>query len=385
MVVKKGRSSSIPHSPASTTGGAASPRRYESSSFWDRWYSQQKDGAALEWSGHINDEVFKKIVSVLDEIPQGPNRERLRVCELGCGCSNLAPKLKEYGVDVVGVDFSQEVINANQQRLPEIEWECWDALKMTEKFESGYFDCIIGKTLIDCFLARSDAAGSIRKLFQQSREVLTEQGRMILLDKASADTIIGRGKTEQIMVEAFKSMTLRTLNAIPRPSEDTSEGDAKQRQMEVSIPPQLYKHFVVRPAAAGSGLLVVWSTDEVATSNGIETGDLIVGFNRHDGKGMQIGSSVETARAIRTGTKMKLLLERPAAGTTQRKTANLKTRLLSRQSTSQSDHLRRLMNARLARQAESSGIARGTSLPKLKVKPDFHISEHLCAAEGYFN
>ena len=73
------------------------------------------------------------------------------------------------------------MINANRMRHPDIQWECWDALvlldklleppmgrqcrqhrmadgqalQLADRFDAGYFDAIVGKTLIDCFLTRT--------------------------------------------------------------------------------------------------------------------------------------------------------------------------------------------------------------------------------------
>ncbi|CAE7535444.1 unnamed protein product [Symbiodinium pilosum] len=249
--------------------------------------------------------------------------------------------LRDAGVAVVGVDFSQEVINANRLRHPDIQWECWDALQLADKFDAGHFDAIVGKTLIDCFLTRTDAAGSIRRMLQQCHTVLKDTGCMMLLDKASSDTIIGRGRTRQLTVDSHKMLTFRILHPQPRqtysasmPTEDSASN--LQRQWELEIEPTLHKHFVVRPAAAGCGSLVVWSTDHVATGAGIETGDLILGYRRSGSKNMTVGNATETAKAIRTSLRnIFLLMERPASGAARRKTASLKTRLMSRQSTSQ--------------------------------------------------
>lgn len=328
-------------------------------------------------------------MEVLKGLPKA--EEPLRVCELGCGCSHLAPMLRDAGVTVIGVDFSQEVINANRMRHPDIQWECWDALQLADRFDAGYFDAIVGKTLIDCFLTRTDAAGSIRRMLQQCHTVLKDNGCMMLLDKASSDSIIGRGRTRQLTVDHHKMLTFRILYPQPRQSCRTSpaaeECDPLQRQWELEIEPTLHKHFVVRPAAAGCGSLVVWSTDNVATAAGIETGDLILGYRRSGVKNMTVGNAAETAKVLRTSLRsVFLLMERPASGAARRKTASLKTRLMSRQSTSQSDHLRRLQKARILRAGETQPITPGkdVTLPQLRIRADSFISDYTCAAEGFF-
>ena len=58
------------------------------------------------------------------------------------------------------------------------------ALELAKHFEPQSFDAIVGKTLIDCFMTRTDAAGSIRQLMQQCHRVLKDHGCMMLLDKA---------------------------------------------------------------------------------------------------------------------------------------------------------------------------------------------------------
>lgn len=376
-------------SHAGSPKGCGSPKgRYESSNFWDKWYANQSENA-VEWSGQIIDSVWETMKAFLDELPRPPEGEKLRICDLGCGSSNLTLLLRDYGADVIGVDFSNEVINANRLRHPDIQWECWDALKLTDKFELGYFDCVMGKTLIDCFMTRPDSVVSMRTLFEQAHAVLKDQGRMILLDKMSAEHMVGRGTSQSVKVDLYKTMTLRNLNKIPKTDdgEAGATGEPASKQMELQVSPGIHNHFVMRPAAAGSGSVIVWTTDEEANSAGIETGDLIIGFNRHGGKGMQAGNSQEIVTAIRSFEKgqLTLLLERAAASTAQRKTASVANRLISRRATSQSDYLRRLQKARLERHKKGS-ILNGClpMLEKLKVKPDSRISDHVCAARGLF-
>eukprot|EP00438_Fugacium_kawagutii_P012992 Skav230943 [mRNA] locus=scaffold2774:195990:214141:- [translate_table: standard] len=302
--VSPGSTATTATGSSSSTHESSTPRRrYETRGFWDEWYRKQGDTTNVEWSGPVNDLVFTAITGVLerlqDRIP--PSKEPLRVCELGCGCSHLAAMLRDFGVKVVGVDFSQEVINANKLRYPDIDWQCLDALQLASHFKANYFDAIVGKTLIDCFMTRTDAAGSIRQLMQQCHAVLKDHGCVMLLDKACAESIIGRGRTRQITVDMHKTMTFRVLHVQPRWRPATSESTPCQRQWELEIEPSLQKHFVVRPAAAGSGSLQVWSSDHVANVAGIETGDLVVG--------------------------PPLLWGRRAAGAARRKTASLKTRM----------------------------------------------------------
>lgn len=53
--------------------------------------------------------------------------------------------------------------------------------------------------------------------------------------------------------------------------------------------PALRGHLVTK-TVGGSGVLTVWTVDGVAIDSGLRSGDRLVGFDRKDSKGMQIGS-----------------------------------------------------------------------------------------------
>lgn len=363
---------------------------YGSSTFWDKWYAVQGD-QALEWSGQVNQEVLSRFKTVLDELPAPEAGKTLSICELGCGSSALAVLLKDLGFEVVGVDFSQEVINANKQRHPGITWECADALKLSDKFAAGAFDAIIGKTLLDCFMARRDAAGSIRQLCVQCHRVLKSHGRIVFLDRRSAYHIIGRGRIEELYLnKGAPPFAMHILKVLPSGATVAAEDDggrqpSQQKQWELQLP-ALRDHLVTR-MASGSGVLVVWTVDDVAAATGLKSGDKLVGFDCGDGQGMQEGQPREMMRALKKGA-VKVLIERSAAieevnegnMIASLSKPSAKTQAASRRSSSQTDHLRRLQRARTLGNSSSS-----SALPLLKVKPGLHISEHIYAAEQLFN
>mmetsp|Transcript_120914 Transcript_120914/g.269869 ORF Transcript_120914/g.269869 Transcript_120914/m.269869 type:complete len:402 (+) Transcript_120914:157-1362(+) len=279
--------------------------KYQDIGHWDNWYAEHRDAPGLEWSAKVGDTFLQRIKGVLGELPRPPKGKRLRLCELGCGSSTLAVALAREDLDVVGVDFSQEVINQMQQRHPELEWRCCDALQLLEEFEAGSFDCVVAKTLLDCFLTRQDAQAHIRRLLEQVRGVLKDHGRFVLLDKASAPHLSGD------VVETFETgdrrLYLRTLLAVPhRSAADASVEGASEvkrkggevQRWEANLPPLPGRDLIMRKAAGG-GVLVVQSAEGAAAAAGLQQGDRLLGFDRGDGKGLRFGEAGRIVRVIR--------------------------------------------------------------------------------------
>merc|ERR1712125_250119 len=114
------------------------------------------------------------------------------------GTSSLAVALAGDGVDVCGVDFSQEVVSQVERRHPELSWYRCDAMLLHELFPAACFDCIVAKTLLDCLTTRLDADTAVRKFLHAARTVLSENGRLVLVDRTEASWLIQRGDRENI-------------------------------------------------------------------------------------------------------------------------------------------------------------------------------------------
>lgn len=327
-------------------------RKYQDVGFWDSWYSAHRD-AAVEWSVPVTAALTSRVRAVLDHVPHAAEGGPLRVCELGCGTSSLVVGLRGEGFEVCGIDFSNEVVTQMQRRHPQIKWIQGDALDLQTLFPDGScFDCVLAKTLLDTFLSRDDACSAIRRLFESVRHVLADHGWVVLLDRASATSLICRGHSEKITLNAQeRPMSLRVLavQAKARNSEgygQDQEALAPLSRWEVDLPP-LGDLFCARRVAGGAAL-VVQKAEGAAAMAGLQIGDRLLGIDCGDGKGVRLGETSRLQRAL-SGSKsmpnLRVLVERPAnpGHAAKMGAGNLQAQ---RAAASQSDYFLRLARAR---------------------------------------
>jgi ubiquinone/menaquinone biosynthesis C-methylase UbiE len=81
--------------------------------------------------------------------------ESSRIIDLGCGNSELAVSLyNDNFQNVIGIDFSDTVIQKAQERYPHVEWLVQDMRKMTLVHDSS-IDVIIDKGGLDALFAEN--------------------------------------------------------------------------------------------------------------------------------------------------------------------------------------------------------------------------------------
>eukprot|EP00747_Dinoflagellata_sp_TGD_P223180 gnl/TRDRNA2_/TRDRNA2_94801_c0_seq1.p1 gnl/TRDRNA2_/TRDRNA2_94801_c0~~gnl/TRDRNA2_/TRDRNA2_94801_c0_seq1.p1 ORF type:complete len:143 (+),score=4.42 gnl/TRDRNA2_/TRDRNA2_94801_c0_seq1:213-641(+) len=134
----------------------------------------------------------------------------------------------------------------------------------------------------------------------------------------------------------------------------------------------------------GSGVLTVWSADDLAVAAGLKPGDRLLGFDI--GEGMQLGhpgkfQKLLLRESFSQPSNLRVLVERPAAGTASRQSALKMQRLVSRRSTSQTDFFVRQQRGR-----EKNSMLSGAMLPSLRLNTqhDDRISSQSCATTGLF-
>lgn len=364
--------------------------RYQDSGFWDSWYVDHRDDKGVEWSAPIDDTFLNRVRDVLRSLPQPSGGERLRICELGCGRSTLAVALAGEQVETVGVDFSQEVITQMRDKYPHLRWCCADALRLGQEFEESYFDFVVAKTLLDVFVTRTDSEVAMRRMFEQVRYVLKEEGRFMLLDKASLPQLQGRGSSVERLMVADRPMHIRSLVALPRIGSTTSGvpitqeasevgGQGNQHRWETTL--QLDAGHLSTRRAAGGAVLIVNRADGSASAAGLRTGDRLLGIDAGNA-GMCYGEAPKMQTILRqsvvSGTTLRVLVDRPQVGRA------------SRRSTSQEDYLVRQHRARVL-QMQSQGrnysgkaSKKSASLPPLDLRRGRQISAAIGILDGLF-
>lgn len=66
-----------------------------------------------------------------------------KILDLGCGSGFQAKILSEFGLEVTGIDFSDEMIKESRKKAPEAKFLAMDILRL--KFPKAYFDGIYAR------------------------------------------------------------------------------------------------------------------------------------------------------------------------------------------------------------------------------------------------
>jgi 2-polyprenyl-3-methyl-5-hydroxy-6-metoxy-1,4-benzoquinol methylase len=71
-----------------------------------------------------------------------------RILDLGCSDGAMGLKLKEKGMEVVGVEKDEQLCNFARNRLDKVF--CSDIADLKLPYPQGYFDCLIYGDVLDC-------------------------------------------------------------------------------------------------------------------------------------------------------------------------------------------------------------------------------------------
>ncbi|MFN2188787.1 MAG: corrinoid protein-associated methyltransferase CpaM, partial [Candidatus Promineifilaceae bacterium] len=120
-------------------------------------------------------------------------QDEVRVLELGCGTGVLAALMAREGATVSAVDASQSMLDYAEARASEqgleddISFFLADITEIGDLFETGSFDFIVS-TLVFSEL-RPEVQSYVLKSI---RELLTENGRLILVDEIVPDGFLNK-------------------------------------------------------------------------------------------------------------------------------------------------------------------------------------------------
>jgi len=105
-----------------------------------------------------------------------------RVCDAGCGTGRVAIELSRRGVEVVGVDLDQEMLEAAQDKAPQISWVLADLVS----FEPDErFDLIALPGNVMIFLQ----PGTENKVISNLVKCLTDEGILLTGFQLSETTL----------------------------------------------------------------------------------------------------------------------------------------------------------------------------------------------------
>jgi SAM-dependent methyltransferase len=132
------------------------------------------DCVAEHYAAEYSDELKQKPFDcdLLDKFADSVRGKGI-VCELGCGPGQVARYLKDRGVDVHGVDLSQEMVNVASRLNPDISFSQGDMLAL--EIEEGSVAAIVLFYSI-IHIAREE----VKRAFEEMKRVLVSGGTLFL-------------------------------------------------------------------------------------------------------------------------------------------------------------------------------------------------------------
>jgi len=98
------------------------------------------------------------------------------ILDLGCGTGDLTLLAAEKGCRVVGLDFSEDMLEIARRRRPSLEWIQAEAMRIP--LPDGRFDAVVSAFLLRNLYRSGALDGTLR----EARRLLKNGGRLIFLD-----------------------------------------------------------------------------------------------------------------------------------------------------------------------------------------------------------
>lgn len=114
------------------------------------------------------------------------------VLELGCGLGNDSAYFAKNDHNVIGTDFSDEVIKQNKYRYKNIEklqFQVFDMSKMPYPFRNNNFDVVYTRLSLHYFDDKTT-----RNMINEINRLLEQDGLLFYLCKSNKDPLYGKGK-----------------------------------------------------------------------------------------------------------------------------------------------------------------------------------------------
>jgi len=242
---------------------------------------------------------------------------------------------------------------------------------------------MVAKTMLDCLSTRSDSESSVRRFLEEARIVLSDHGRLVLIDRGEASFVIGRGQVKSFVLEpGTRPMNLRVLCPV---TIETNDGDTceygRASPFDGRASPFERKDMILRwedgaglstRRVAGGGALLVVDAEGCASAAGLAKGDRILSVNNGT---QQLGWLQRMLRTTSNG-EVKLVVEHVRNDSP----AKMRSR-----ASSQDNHLLRMRRAAILR-SQSCGKCHGRKptsglLPPLPMS----ISNSHDATKGLFH
>lgn len=96
-----------------------------------------------------------------------------RILDLGCGTGDLAYQLDKFGVNVTGVDKSENMIDQAKSKYPHVKFEAFDATDLVYKEE---FDAVFSNATLHWVKPAKDALDCVYNALKQGGRFVAEFG-----------------------------------------------------------------------------------------------------------------------------------------------------------------------------------------------------------------
>jgi trans-aconitate methyltransferase len=148
----------------------------------------------MKWNAELYDQnhafVYQYGESVLELLGVKPGE---RILDLGCGTGYLTQQINDLGADVVGIDYSPEMIQKAKENHPEISFNVADASRFsfTEPFDAIFSNAVLHwvknhDTMMKSvyhslkpggrFVAEFGGKGNVQQLIAATKTVLLNHG-----------------------------------------------------------------------------------------------------------------------------------------------------------------------------------------------------------------
>ncbi|CAM9713525.1 unnamed protein product [Ectocarpus sp. 4 AP-2014] len=149
-------------------------------SFWEREYNGPQGQKAFEWFLSYDGGLKEYLIPVLESLvmmPSSHSRESHRLLHVGCGTSEVGPKLAEEpalsSLHVTDIDSSPTAVRL-MKKLHEAlgNYDCREGDVLNLDFPAGRFDVVVDKGTVDALLCRSaeDALAMVSEVHRVLRK-----------------------------------------------------------------------------------------------------------------------------------------------------------------------------------------------------------------------
>lgn len=126
------------------------------------------------WNAHLYDSKHSFVSKFGEDLIEllAPKKGEY-ILDLGCGTGDLAYKLNKLGVNVIGIDKSENMVDQAKKKYPHIKFEVQDALNLDYHYE---FDAVFSNATLHWVKPPKQALICIYKALKQDGRFVAEFG-----------------------------------------------------------------------------------------------------------------------------------------------------------------------------------------------------------------